>query len=186
MSESERNLVAALRTSLKENHRLKDENRRLLGAAAGGEPVAIVGAGCRLPGGIETPEQLWRLLAEGGDAIGGFPEDRGWDVERLYDPEGVRPGSFSVREGGFLAGAGEFDAGLFGISPRDALLMDPQLRLLLETGWESLERAGIPPRSLGGSRTGVFTGVMYHDYPGSFAASGMVSGRVAYTFGLQG
>ncbi|MFE3170332.1 SDR family NAD(P)-dependent oxidoreductase [Amycolatopsis sp. NPDC059235] len=190
MSESERNLVAALRTSLKENHRLKDENRRLLGAsasaAAGAEPVAVVGAGCRLPGGIETPEQLWRLLSDGGDAIGGFPDDRGWDVERLYDPEGVRPGSISVREGGFLAGAGDFDAGLFGISPRDALLMDPQLRLLLETGWESLERAGIPPRSLGGSRTGVFTGVMYHDYPGSFAASGMVSGRVAYTFGLQG
>ncbi|MET9258694.1 type I polyketide synthase [Amycolatopsis sp. NPDC004079] len=186
MSESERTLVAALRTSLKENHRLKDENRRLLGAAAGAEPVAIVGAGCRLPGGIETPEQLWRLLSDGGDAIGGFPDDRGWDVERLYDPEGVRPGSISVREGGFLTGAGEFDAGLFGISPRDALLMDPQLRLLLETGWESLERAGIPPRSLGGSRTGVFTGVMYHDYPGSFAASGMVSGRVAYTFGLQG
>ncbi|WP_116203108.1 type I polyketide synthase [Amycolatopsis circi] len=186
MSESERNLVAALRTSLKENHRLKDENRRLQGAAAGAEPVAIVGAGCRLPGGIETPEQLWSLLSEGGDAIGGFPDDRGWDVERLYDPEGVRPGSISVREGGFLTGAGEFDAGLFGISPRDALLMDPQLRMLLETGWESLERAGIPPRSLGGSRTGVFTGVMYHDYPGSFAASGMVSGRVAYTFGLQG
>ncbi|ATY12612.1 type I polyketide synthase [Amycolatopsis sp. AA4] len=186
MSESERTLVAALRTSLKENHRLKDENRRLLGAAAGAEPVAIVGAGCRLPGGIETPDQLWRLLARGGDAIGGFPDDRGWDVERRYDPEGARPGSISVREGGFLAGAGDFDAGLFGISPRDALLMDPQLRLLLETGWESLERAGIPPRSLGGSRTGVFTGVMYHDYPGSFAASGMVSGRVAYTFGLQG
>ncbi|WP_370936690.1 SDR family NAD(P)-dependent oxidoreductase [Amycolatopsis sp. cg13] len=186
MSESERTLVAALRTSLKENHRLKDENRRLLGAAAGAEPVAVVGAGCRLPGGIETPEQLWRLLSDGGDAIGGFPDDRGWDVERLYDPEGVRPGSISVREGGFLTGAGEFDAGLFGISPRDALLMDPQLRLLLETGWESLERAGIPPRSLGGSRTGVFTGVMYHDYPGSFGASGMVSGRVAYTFGLQG
>ncbi|MFD2470607.1 SDR family NAD(P)-dependent oxidoreductase [Amycolatopsis silviterrae] len=186
MSESERNLVAALRTSLKENHRLKDENRRLLNAAAQAEPVAVVGAGCRLPGGIETPEQLWRLLADEGDAIGGFPADRGWDVERLYDPEGLRPGSISVREGGFLAGAAEFDAGLFGISPRDALLMDPQLRLLLETGWESLERAGIPPRSLGGSRTGVFTGVMYHDYPGSYAASGMVSGRVAYTFGLQG
>ncbi|GAA3524898.1 hypothetical protein GCM10022222_04450 [Amycolatopsis ultiminotia] len=188
MSESDRSLVAALRASLKENHRLKDENRRLAGSrqAPVAEPIAIVGAACRLPGGIATPEQLWRLLADEGDAIGGFPQDRGWDLARRYDPSGARPGSIAVREGGFLHGAAEFDAGLFGISPREAMLLDPQLRLLLETGWESLERAAIPPRSLSGSRTGVFAGVMYHDYPGSFGASGMVSGRVAYTFGLQG
>ncbi|MBB4684134.1 type I polyketide synthase [Amycolatopsis jiangsuensis] len=185
MSESERSLVAALRASLKENQRLKDKNRRHTGAPVA-EPIAIVGAGCRLPGDIAAPEQLWRFLTDGGDAVGAFPDDRGWDTARLHDPSGTRPGSISVCEGGFLTGAAEFDAGLFGISPREAVLMDPQLRLLLETGWEALERAGIPPRSLGGSRTGVFTGVMYHDYPGSFAASGMASGRVAYSFGFQG
>ena len=184
MSESERKLVGALRASLKETARLKEQNRKLTDAAA--EPIAIVGMACRFPGGIDTPEDLWRLLADGADAIGGFPDDRGWDLGRLYDPAGERPGSTYVREGGFLAGALDFDADLFGISPREALLMDPQLRLLLETSWEALERAGIPPLSLKGSRTGVFGGVMYHDYQGSYCATGMISGRVAYNFGLQG
>ncbi len=184
MSESEQQLVNALRAALKETQRLKERNRRL--AEAGAEPIAIVGTACRLPGGIGTPDDLWRLLDEGGDAIGGFPRDRGWDLGLLHDPGDGQPGSSYVREGGFLHDAPYFDADLFGISPRDALLMDPQLRLLLETSWEALERAGIPPLSLGGSRTGVFAGAMYHDYQGSFAASGMISGRVAYTFGLQG
>ncbi len=184
MSESEHKLVGALRASLKETQRLKEQNRRL--TDAGAEPIAIVGMGCRLPGGISTPEALWRLLADGGDAIGDFPGDRGWDLGLLHDPTGERPGSSYVREGGFLHDALYFDADVFGISPRDAVLMDPQLRLLLETSWEAMERAGIPPLSLRGSRTGVFAGVMYHDYQGSYAASGMISGRVAYTFGLQG
>ncbi|SED25743.1 Acyl transferase domain-containing protein [Amycolatopsis tolypomycina] len=184
MSESEQQLVNALRAALKETQRLKEQNRRF--AEAGAEPIAIVGTACRLPGGVDTPDRLWRLLAEGGDAIGGFPGDRGWDLGLLHDSADGRPGSSYVREGGFLHEAPYFDAALFGISPRDAVLMDPQLRLLLETSWEALERAGIPPLSLGGSATGVFAGAMYHDYRGSFAASGMISGRVAYTFGLQG
>ena len=184
MSESERKLVGALRASLKETARLKEQNRKLTDAAA--EPIAIVGTACRFPGGLDTPEELWRLLDDGADAIGAFPDDRGWDLDLLYDQTGERPGSTYVREGGFLPGALDFDADLFGISPREALLMDPQLRLLLETSWEALERAGIPPLSLKGSRTGVFAGVMYHDYQGSYCATGMVSGRVAYTFGLQG
>ncbi|UQI45893.1 HAD-IIIC family phosphatase [Streptomyces sp. HU2014] len=155
-------------------------------ATADDDPIAVVGMACRYPGGIATPDDLWRLVREGEDATSDFPADRGWDVEALYDPEGVRPGATYTRRGGFLHGAADFDAEFFGIPPREALTMDPQQRLLLETSWEALEHAGIGPRTLKGSRSGVFAGVMYHDYgPGGNAGS-LVSGRVAYTLGLEG
>ncbi|MEV4602760.1 SDR family NAD(P)-dependent oxidoreductase [Amycolatopsis sp. NPDC049253] len=184
MGNSEEKLVGALRASVKETERLREKNRRLTEAAR--EPIAIIGMACRLPGGANTPEELWRLLAGGVDAIGEFPTDRGWDLDRLYDPSGERPGSSYVREGGFLHDALDFDADLFGISPREALLMDPQQRLLLETSWEAFERAGIAPHSVKGSPTGVFAGTMYHNYQGSYGSSGVISGRLAYTFGLEG
>ncbi|GAB3370611.1 hypothetical protein GCM10027360_42510 [Amycolatopsis echigonensis] len=184
MGNSEEKLVGALRASVKETERLREKNRKLTEAAR--EPIAIVGMACRLPGGAGTPEALWDLLSGGVDAIGEFPSNRGWDLDRLYDPTGERPGSSYVREGGFLHDALDFDADLFGISPREALLMDPQQRLLLETSWEAFERAGIAPHSVKGSPTGVFAGTMYHNYQGSYGSSGVISGRLAYTFGLEG
>ncbi|MFI1098731.1 SDR family NAD(P)-dependent oxidoreductase, partial [Streptomyces sp. NPDC020917] len=170
------------------------------GRAAEADPVVIVGMACRYPGGVGSPEELWSLVASGGDAVSGFPVDRGWNVEELFDPTPGVVGRSYAREGGFLYEAGEFDAGFFGVSPREALSMDPQQRLLLEASWEVLERAGIDPGALRGSATGVFTGVMHHDYAvgadatandtegyalmGSSPAA--VSGRVSYTFGFEG
>ncbi|MGW2036276.1 SDR family NAD(P)-dependent oxidoreductase, partial [Streptomyces sp. NPDC001811] len=159
--------------------------RRTVSARAD-EPLAIVGMACRYPGDVRTPEDLWRLVADGTDAISAFPGNRGWDVDRVVDPARRRPDTSYVGEGGFLHDAGAFDAAFFGISPKEALVMDPQQRLLLEASWEALENAGIDPHSLKGSRTGVFAGVQYHDYFGSFGSGSIISGRVAYTLGLEG
>ncbi|MFF0533612.1 type I polyketide synthase, partial [Nocardia amikacinitolerans] len=176
-------LVKALRVSAKENLALRQSNELLASHSA--EPVAIVGVGCRFPGGVSSREELWQVLAEGRDVVSQWPLDRGWDVG-LFDPEPGAAGKSYTREGGFLHDAGWFDAGFFGISPREATAMDPQQRLLLETVWEALEDAGVDPVSLRGSDTGVFMGVMYHDYPASAGSGSIVSGRVSYVLGLEG
>ncbi len=163
------------------------------------DPIAIVGVGCRFPGGVVSAEGLWGLVSSGGDAVGEFPSDRGWDVEGLFDPDPDRVGHFYCRGGGFLDDVAGFDAGFFGVGPREAVAMDPQQRLTLMCAWEALEDAGIDPGSLRGSDTGVFMGVAAHDYDavtragdpdevegywGVGTAGSVVSGRVSYVLGL--
>jgi acyl transferase domain-containing protein len=162
------------------------------------EPIAIVGMACRFPGGVSSPDDLWRLVAAGGDGISEFPTDRGWDLERLYDSDPDTPGTSYTREGGFLHGAADFDAGFFGISPREAISMDPQQRVLLETAWEVFEQAGIDPTSLKGANVGVFAGAVEQTYlglrgPEEFEGylmtgklSSVASGRISYSFGFEG
>ncbi|WP_435819822.1 type I polyketide synthase [Micromonospora taraxaci] len=183
---------------INELQRTRDQVRDL--EAADREPIAIVGMACRYPGGITTPADLWRIVADGADVVSGLPDDRGWDLAALAGDPDDR-GSSHTAQGGFIDGVADFDAAFFGISPREALAMDPQQRLLLEVSWEAIERAGIDPASLSGSRTGVFAGTNSHDYStllmgaaddgldGYLAtgnAASVASGRVAYALGLEG
>ncbi|MFF6783043.1 SDR family NAD(P)-dependent oxidoreductase [Streptomyces sp. NPDC012510] len=196
-SATENKLREYLRRAIADARDLRERLRRTEDRVR--EPIAVTGMACRFPGGVATPDDLWRMVADGVDAIGPFPRDRGWPLEDLYEAAGGASSSVTL-EGGFLDDPAGFDAEFFGISPREALTMDPQQRLLLEVSWEAVERAGIDPHSLRGSRTGVFLGGGTEDFAGLIArsrdaeetssltgtTSSVMSGRVAYTLGLEG
>ncbi|HEX4222320.1 MAG TPA: beta-ketoacyl synthase N-terminal-like domain-containing protein, partial [Pseudonocardiaceae bacterium] len=198
MAASVDKLTEALRTSLLANRRLREENQALTDAAT--DPIAIVGMACRFPGGVSGPEDLWRMVDDGIDGISPLPTDRGWDLDSLLGTDGPGSGTSATGEGGFVDGVGDFDASFFRISPREALATDPQQRLLLEVCWEALERTGINPTSLAGSPTGVFAGAYQMGYADLVSrsdeqlrghaltggAGSVISGRIAYTLGLEG
>ncbi|MGK7228821.1 type I polyketide synthase [Streptomyces hygroscopicus] len=195
---NEEKLVDYLKWTTAELHRTRQRLREVRAEPA--EPIAIVGMACRFPGGVRTPAQLWDLVADERDAVSSFPTDRGWDLENLYHPDPEHHGTSYVRAGGFVHDAADFDAEFFGIGAREAAAIEPQQRMLLELAWEAAESAGIDPHTLRGSRTGVYTGVMYHDYAsrleaipeglmghvGNGNAGSVSSGRVAFTLGLRG
>ncbi|MFC5813327.1 type I polyketide synthase, partial [Streptomyces heilongjiangensis] len=193
---SSEKVVEALRASLRENERLRKHNQQLQETLT--EPVAIVSMACRWPGGADTPERFWQLLADGTDAVTDFPTDRGWDLDTLLRPGG--PGHSATGQGAFVHDADHFDADFFGISPREALAMDPQQRLALEVAWETVERAGFAPAALRGSSTGVFVGCSNQEYGSSLReipegveghiltgnTGSVASGRISYVMGLEG
>jgi phthiocerol/phenolphthiocerol synthesis type-I polyketide synthase D len=181
-------------------HKIDELNARLEVAEKGNrEPVAVVGIGCRFPGDVVGPEGFWRLLVNGEDAISQVPADR-WDAEEFYDPDPLAPDRMTTKWGGFVSDVAGFDADFFGISPREAAAMDPQQRMLLEVAWEALEHAGIPPDSLGGTRTGVMMGLSTWDYTivnleqrgeiDAYMSTGnphsTAVGRISYLLGLRG
>ena len=197
MSEETEKYKALMAKALVEVRQLKAR----LKERAKTEPIAIVGMGCRFPGGADSPEAFWRLLRHGTDAITEVPKDR-WDKDAYYDPDPAAPGKICTRSGGFLTGVEGFDAGFFGISPREAEGMDPQQRLLLEVAWEALEHAGQAPDALFKTATGVFTGISSFDYAacqlraadsrelsvylGTGIALSAANGRLSYVLGLTG
>ncbi|MEV4383871.1 type I polyketide synthase, partial [Streptosporangium sp. NPDC049644] len=194
MSDQEK-LVQYLKKATVELYETKQRLRELETQAH--EPIAVVGIGCRFPGGVTSAAELWDVVEAGKEVIGEFPVDRGWDLDRLFSSDPDESGTTYVRRGGFLDDAAGFDAEFFGISPREALGMDPQQRLLLEVAWEAVERAGIDPRSLAGTPTGVFAGIWSHEYGAGSSeavegyrltgvAASVASGRISYLLGLEG